>query len=38
MEAAQAAETIEITSEAGPDTFGERYIHQFQAEPTHKIH
>ena len=25
-------------SEAWPDTFNEGYIHQFQPEPTHKIH
>ena len=29
--------TMEI-SEAWPDTFDEGYIHQFQSEPTHKIH
>ena len=26
------------TREAWPDTFDEGYIHQFQPEPTHKIH
>ena len=25
-------------SETWPDIFYERYIHQFQSEPTHKIH
>ena len=25
-------------SEAGPDTYDEGYIHQFQPEPTHNIH
>ena len=25
-------------SEAWPDTYDEEYIHQFQPEPTHKIH
>ena len=29
--------TMEM-SEVGPDTYDERYIHQFQPEPTHKIH
>ena len=29
--------TIEV-GEAWSDTFDERYIHQFQPEPTHKIH
>ena len=37
MVAAQAAKTIEM-SEAWPDTYNEGYIHQFQLEPTHKIH
>ena len=30
-------ETMEM-SEAWTDTFDEGYIHQFQPEPTHKIH
>ena len=29
--------TIEM-SEASPDTFDERYIHQFHPKPIHKIH
>ena len=32
-----AAETMEMC-EARPDTYDEGYIHQFQPEPTYKIH
>ena len=38
MAVAQAAEKHKEMSEVWRDTYDEGYIHQFQFEPTHKIH
>ena len=38
MAAARAAEMTMGMSEAWPDIYNEGYIHNFQPEPTHKIH
>ena len=38
MVAEQVAENDEVLSEAWRVTYDEGYIHQFQPEPTYKIH